>query len=378
MKVDGKLMPGFATPEGTARFRDRFAGQMPGHFREADGLWLSSIGLGTYLGEPDAATDALYREAVVRAVELGANVLDTAVNYRHQRSERAIGSALPELIRSGKLRRDEIFLATKGGFLSFDGEEPADPEAYFRRRFIDTGLVRPSDVAAGCHVMSAEYLADQVEVSRHNLGVETIDLYYLHNPETQLQREGSREQFYGQLKEAFLALEAAAAEGKIRAYGTATWNAYRVSPTAPDAVSLAEVIKAAEEAGGSTHHFRALQLPFNLAMLEALDPATQSLEGKPAPVLVAARARRLMVFASASLLQGRLVQQLPGEIVAHIAGLRTDAQRSIQFVRSTPGVTTALVGMSRREHVEENLATARVAPMTFKDYRAMFDGEAKG
>jgi len=377
MNLDGQLIPGFATPEGTARFRDRFVGQMPGHFREADGLWLSSIGLGTYLGEPDADTDALYREAVVHAIEFGANVLDTAVNYRHQRSERVIGSALAELIRSGKLKRDEIFLATKGGFLSFDGEEPADPEAYFRDRFIDTGLVQPADVAAGCHVMSASYLADQVEVSRHNLGVETIDLYYVHNPETQLQR-GSREQFYGRLKEAFAALEAAAASGKIRAYGTATWNAYRVNPSAPDAVSLAEVVKAAEAAGGRTHHFRALQFPFNLAMLEALDPATQSLDGKPAPVLVAARARHLMVFASASLLQGRLAQQLPGEITAHIAGLRTDAQRSLQFVRSTPGVTTALVGMSRREHVEENLATARVAPMAFKDYRAMFNGETKG
>jgi len=377
MNLDGQLIPGFATPEGTARFRDRFVGQMPGHFREADGLWLSSIGLGTYLGEPDADTDALYREAVVHAIEFGANVLDTAVNYRHQRSERVIGSALAELIRSGKLKRDEIFLATKGGFLSFDGEEPADPEAYFRDRFIDTGLVQPADVAAGCHVMSASYLADQVEVSRHNLGVETIDLYYVHNPETQLQR-GSREQFYGRLKEAFAALEAAAASGKIRAYGTATWNAYRANPSAPDAVSLAEVVKAAEAAGGRTHHFRALQFPFNLAMLEALDPATQSLDGKPAPVLVAARARHLMVFASASLLQGRLAQQLPGEITAHIAGLRTDAQRSLQFVRSTPGVTTALVGMSRREHVEENLATARVAPMAFKDYRAMFNGETKG
>jgi len=377
MNLDGQLIPGFATPEGTARFRDRFVGQMPGHFREADGLWLSSIGLGTYLGEPDADTDALYREAVVHAIEFGANVLDTAVNYRHQRSERVIGSALAELIRSGKLKRDEIFLATKGGFLSFDGEEPADPEAYFRDRFIDTGLVQPADVAAGCHVMSASYLADQVEVSRHNLGVETIDLYYVHSPETQLQR-GSREQFYGRLKEAFAALEAAAASGKIRAYGTATWNAYRANPSAPDAVSLAEVVKAAEAAGGRTHHFRALQFPFNLAMLEALDPATQSLDGKPAPVLVAARARHLMVFASASLLQGRLAQQLPGEITAHIAGLRTDAQRSLQFVRSTPGVTTALVGMSRREHVEENLATARVAPMAFKDYRAMFNGETKG
>ena len=79
-----------------------------------------------------------------------------------------------------------------------------------------------------------------------------------------------------------------------------------------------------------------------------------------------------MVFASASLLQGRLAEGLPEEIVKHLPGLDTHAQRSLQFVRSTPGVTSALVGMSRREHVEENLATARVPPLDFKAYRAMF------
>ena len=323
------------------------------------------------MGEPDPATDALYREALTRALELGCNVIDTAVNYRHQRSERTIGDALAALIREEKLQRDEVFVATKGGFLSFDGAEPADAEAYFRKRFISTGLVSPSDVAAGCHVMSPAYLMDQIEVSRHNLGLETLDLYYLHNPETQLQR-GTAHEFYGRLKAAFTALESAVAAGKIRAYGTATWNAHRVSPSAPEAVSLMQVVRLAEEAGGPAHHFRALQLPFNLAMLEALDPATQSMEGEPAPALVAARSRGLMVFASASLLQGRLAQGLPGEISRHLAGLQTDAQRALQFVRSTPGVTAALVGMSRREHVEENLGTARVAPMSFTDYRAMF------
>ena len=371
------LITGFATPDGTARFRSRFAGRLPGHFREVRGLSLASIGLGSYLGEADSATDALYRDAVTRAIELGSNVIDTAVNYRHQRSERTIGQALAGLIREGKLRRDEVFVATKGGFVSFDGEEPSDPEAYFRERFIATGLVRPADVAAGCHVMSPAYLADQIEVSRHNLGFETLDLYYLHNPETQLQR-GTTEEFYGRLKAAFTALESAVVAGKIRAYGTATWNAYRVSPSAPDAVSMQDVVKLAEEVGGPAHHFRALQLPFNLAMLEALDPATQSMEGRPAPALVAARSRGLMVFASASLLQGRLAQGLPGEIARHFAGLDTDAQRALQFVRSTPGITAALVGMSHREHVEENLATARVPPMSFTEYRAMFGAAGEG
>lgn len=371
--AEKELIPGRANLEGTARFRDHFGGQFPGHFRETHHLWLSSIGLGTYLGEPDASTDALYREAVNRALELGVNVFDTAINYRHQRSERNIGEALAERFATGRLRREEVFVATKGGFLSFDGEEPPNPNAYFRERFLETGLVRPEDVAAGCHVMSPEYLTDQIEVSRHNLGLATIDLYYLHNPETQLEH-WTREAFYARLKAAFEALEAAVKAGKIAAYGTATWNAYRVQPGARDALSLIEVVKVAEDVGGPAHHFRAVQLPFNLAMLEALDPGMQVLEDKPAPALVAARSRGLMVFASASLLQGRLSEGLPAEIAGHLGGLATDAQRAIQFVRSTPGITAALVGMSRRRHVEENLATARVAPLSFNDYRAMFGG----
>jgi aryl-alcohol dehydrogenase-like predicted oxidoreductase len=374
MSSEPALIPGYATPEGTSRFRGRFAGRLPGHFREIRALWLSSIGLGTYLGEPDSATDDLYREAIKRAIELGVNVIDSAINYRHQRSERVIGEAIRDLIAEGKVRRDEVFVATKGGFLSFDREEPQDPNRYFYERFMSTGLIQADDVAAGCHVMSPAYLANQIEASRHNLGLDTIDLYYVHNPETQLSR-GSREEFDDRVKKAFVALEAAVAEGKIRAYGTATWNAYRVASDSQDFISLHGMLKIAEEAGGPAHHFRAVQLPFNLAMLEALDPNTQLVDGQPAPALVAARSRGLMVFASASLLQGRLAEGLPPQIVRHLSGLDTDAQRAVQFVRSTPGVTAALVGMSRIEHVEENLAgAARVAPLNFNEYRAMFAG----
>ena len=371
MSGEPKLIRGWATAEGTGRFAARFAGSLPGHFAETHGLRLSSIGLGTYLGDPTAECDALYTEAIERAVELGVNVVDSAVNYRHQRSERSVGRSLARLIAEGKARRDEILLATKGGFLTFDGEEPADPGAYFEETLVKTGLVRPEEVVAGCHVMSPRYLENQIEASRSNLGVETIDLFYLHNPETQL-AEVTRQEFFRRLKAAFEALEKAVATERIRAYGTATWNAYRAGLEARDAVSLADVLRAAEEVAGKSHHFRAVQLPFNLAMPEALAAKTQRLGPECMPFLHAARAQGLMVFSSASLLQGRLAADLPDGIREKLRGLATDAQRSIQFVRSTPGITTALVGMSRREHVEENLATARVPRLTQEEYRGIF------
>jgi aryl-alcohol dehydrogenase-like predicted oxidoreductase len=218
--------------------------------------------------------------------------------------------------------------------------------------------------------MSPKYLENQIEVSRRNLGLETLDIYYLHNPETQISHV-SREEFDRRIKAAFAALEKAAGEGKIRVYGTATWNGYRVGPESPDALSLVDLLRAAREVGGEGHHFRAIQLPFNLAMPEALTALTQRLNGSAVPALHVARAHGMMVFASASLLQQRLAEGLPKEIRERL-GLETDAQRAIQFVRSTPGITTALVGMSRRDHIRENLGTARTPPLNLEQFRAMF------
>lgn len=366
------MLLGHATSAGTDRFRRRFETKFPGHFRELQGLWLSSIGIGTYLGEPTADYDALYREAVAEALESGINVIDTAVNYRHQRSERAIAQALVAVTSSGRVQRDEVVIATKGGFLTFDGSEPDDPSEYFQRTLIDPGLFRPEEVVAGCHVMSPKYLENQIDVSRRNLGVQTLDIYYLHNPETQVSHVAHGE-FDRRVRAAFSALEKAVGEGKIRIYGTATWNGYRVGQESPEALSLEDLLHLAEEVGGKDHHFRAIQLPYNLAMPEALSARTQRVNGKTVPVLQVARTHGMLVFASASLLQEKLTESLPAETRAWFPGLEKDAQRAIQFVRSTPGITSALVGMSRREHVCENLNTAHTPPLSLEQFRAIFN-----
>ncbi len=365
------LIPGFATLEGTERFRARFAAQLSGHYRQSQQLWTASVGLGTYLGDPTPEVDARYRAAVIRAAEMGTNVFDTAINYRNMRSERAVAQGFEALLSAGTVQRDEIILATKGGFLAFDDASSQDASDYFREKLIDSGLVRPEEVVAGCHVMSPRYLANQIDLSRANLGVETIDIYYLHNPEIQL-KQISREDFRDRLRAAFAALEQAVADGKIRMYGTATWTAYRTPADSSDALSLRMILDVAAEVGGRDHHCRAVQLPFSIAMPEALTANTQAMNGKPVPFLHLAREDGLMVFASATLLQSQLTRGLPEELRQKFPGLGADAQRAIQFVRSAPGITCALVGMSRREHLEEDLATAAVAPLPLKDYRKIF------
>jgi aryl-alcohol dehydrogenase-like predicted oxidoreductase len=367
----GPMIGGHATAEGTARYLERLAGRVPAeHFRELGDARVSSIGIGTYLGREDAATDALYQKAVARALERGVNVLDTAVNYRHQRSERTIGAAVAATVRGGG-HRDEIVVATKGGFIPFDASLPADPAAYVQATYVRPGIIQPGDVV-GSHCMTPRYLRDQLDRSRANLGLETVDVYYVHNPETQLDEVG-RPEFLKRVREAFAALEEAGHEGKLRWYGAATWNGFRADPTEPGYLSLAELVDVAREVGGADHRFRVLQLPYNLAMPEAFTRANQKVDGVFVSTLEAARRLGLYVMASASVYQGQLTRGLPAVVTEYLPGFTSDAQRAIQFVRSTPGIGTALVGMKALAHVEDNAGAAAVAPMPWEQFKRLFN-----
>jgi predicted aldo/keto reductase-like oxidoreductase len=158
-------------------------------------------------------------------------------------------------------------------------------------------------------------------------------------------------------------------------YGTATWNGYRQDPNAPDHLSLEEIVNIAKEVGGENHHFKVIQLPFNLAMPEALISKNQRIEGQMISVIEAAWRLGVTVIASSSLLQNQLSKNLPDFIGECLKGLETDSQRALQFVRSAPGITAALVGMSKINHVEENMKVAKIPPASVDDFVKLFAGE---
>jgi len=362
-----------ATTEGTSNYKNRFTGGVAeGHFRQSQGLWMSSIGLGSYLGGADERTDEAYRIAVKRAIELGCNVFDTAANYRCQRSERSIGDALAGL--SGTAR-DEIVVSTKGGYIPFDAAPPRSRQemvAYVEETFIKPGVCKWEDFVQSSHCMTPAYIAHQLDQSLRNLRLECVDVYYIHNPESQF-AEVSREEFYRRLRGAFEFLETAVLDGKISIYGTATWNGYRAPSDSPEALSLERVVETARDVAGDGHHFKVVQLPFNLAMAEAFIDVNQTLAGEKVTFLEAAARLGVTVMSSASILQARLSSGLPPIVGASLRGLRTDAQRAIQFTRSTPGIDVALVGMSDVAHVEENLELAKIPPATAEEYLGLFD-----
>lgn len=343
-----------ASQAGTAKFAERFpSAQNAQFFRQACGLTVSSLGIGSYLGAMDESTDLGYTGAVVAAVGRGINFIDTSLNYRNQRSERAIGSALKELFAQG-VSRESLVLCTKAGYLVPD----AVPKA----------ALRPGDVVAGMHSMAPAFLADQLGRSLANLGVDSIDVFYLHNPETQLSHVDADE-FYRRAGEAFGFLEETVRQGKIGWYGTATWSGYREA----GALALDRLCEAAVRAGGNGHHFRFTQLPYSLAMTEALTARTQSVNGAALSLLDAAAQFGVTAVGSASLMQSRLTRGLPEALAARLGPAVTDAQRAIQFARSAPGLTVALAGMSREEHVAENAGVAAFRPLDGREYAALFE-----
>jgi aryl-alcohol dehydrogenase-like predicted oxidoreductase len=355
------VIAGRASHDGTKRFASR-SKTGKGHFRQfSSNLYVSSIGLGTYLGAETAEVDAGYESAVQFALANGVNVFDSAINYRGQKSERAVGRSLAAAIREGRAARDEVFLSTKAGYLPHDADDPRAPRTYIQEEFIEKGIAPRSEIVAGGHCIAPDYLRDQLDRSLANLGVETIDLFYLHNVESQHAALDAAA-FRKRLAAAAEVMEAAAESGKIAYWGLATWDGLRAPIEHPEHLSIAKTLEIAREISGDKHHFCAVQLPFNLAMPEALAYPSQDIGQGRVPVLRAAQALGLCVFGSATLLQGRLAVELPEEVGKAFPEATSAARQAIQFSRSAAGMTTSLVGASRDEHFQDDFGLAAVSP----------------
>lgn len=347
------------TESGSSRFVARHGdAAAAGFYREARGLRLSTLGLGTYLGGVDEAASRDYREAIRAAARGGVNVFDTAINYRAQRSERDLGEALKDLILAGAVARDEVLICTKAGFLTPGAVSP--------------GVLREGDVVGGVHSIAPDFIEDQLGRSLENLGLETVDVFYLHNPETQL-RFVNRSEFERRVAAAFERCEEMRRRGWLEQYGVATWSGLRVKEGHEERLSLPRLAEIARSACGENHHFRFAQLPLNLAMPEAFTMPHACADGESLNVLECAGRAGVTVAASAPMLQGRLASGLPEQLRLKWRQSGSDALLALQFARSIPGVAVALAGMGRVEHVRENLELRRMRPMDAGECSRLFD-----
>jgi aryl-alcohol dehydrogenase-like predicted oxidoreductase len=360
------MISGFATPEGTKRFAQKL-GTISSNYRTVQGLTLSNVGIGTYLGNPDDQTDLLVTEAVKQSILSGVNVIDTAINYRAQKAERSVGKAIFELISEGKIERDHVFISTKNGYVTNDADIKEEFWNYIQREYATPGVIGPNDISSGYHCMTVKYLEDQLQRSLKNLGLECIDLMYLHNAvEGQIQ-DVPKEQFIKNLGDVFEFYEKKRKEGKIRHYGMATWECFRVPKENQQYLSLHDVVQLARQAGGEDHGFRFIQLPYNMYYDQAYMLKNQPANGADTSILGAAQAYGIGVFTSVPLMQGRLLA--PG-VLPNLGNLKPSLQ-CLQFIRSTPGVVAPLVGQKTSSHVEENLEIMKIDPMNKDEFEGL-------
>ena len=87
--------------------------------------------------------------------------MDTAINYRCQKAERSMGAAIRTLVLKHGLKRDEIFVATKNGYIPDDADN-GKSAAMLVQELQEDGLITKEDVAAEIHCMHPKYLEHQL------------------------------------------------------------------------------------------------------------------------------------------------------------------------------------------------------------------------
>jgi len=360
------MISGFATSDGTRKFAQN-SGVNQANFNEFQNLLLSNVGIGTYLGESDTRTDELVTNAVIQSILSGVNVVDTAINYRAQKAERSIGKALLELIEEQKISRDQIFLSSKSGYVTNDADVNLGFWEYVKEEYSKKGVIKEGDVTSGYHCMTQTYLSDQLDRSLKNLEIECLDLLYLHNAVEGQINDVSKDQFLENLKSVFELYEQKRDEGKIKFYGMATWECFRVPNDNPQYLSLEDTVSMARKIGGENHGFRFIQLPYNMHYDQALLAKHQSIENQKVSILESALKLKIGVFTSVPFMQGRLLT--PG-VMPDFNNLKPSI-RALQFIRSSPGVLAPLIGQKSPDHVSENLEIMKIPPMSDDEFLAL-------
>ncbi len=375
-----ELIPGHCTMMASKQYVSSFGKDCAeGHYSDFLNvhLRLSSIGIGTFPGAPTDEVDAQYADIIARALTSGINVVDTGTHYRYARSPTAVGAGIRQAIAAG-VKREQMFLVSKGGFLSFRDGPPTDLQAWFQSEIVDKGLGRVEDLTQA-HCISPEYIAFQLELSRQLMGVETLDAFLIDQPEVHIPAIG-KDQLNRKLEKVFMVLEQAVKDKKLRYYGISTFNGFRAETDAPVFQSITSMQGHAEKAARAVwkddqakHQFKVVQMPFNQVMQEGFTRFSQTTgQGNIGSTIQAAHQLGVYLMASHTLFKGHLAEQAMDAVIQAMPMLANHAQRAIQFNRSTPGVGTTLVGISTPAHLDDVLAVAKLPPLEKTAYLKMY------
>jgi len=365
----------YATKEGTFSYLKQFPKYSKDFYRFDDEVFVSSLGLGTFRKEPYREENYIvnYKDSVKLAVLNGINLIDTAINYRYQTSEREIGEALQELFSEGKATREQVVITSKAGFLPLDFPFPENPYEWIDNNVLNKGIATKEDIIVDQHCITPKYLRWSVEQSLKNLQLETLDILFLHNPEMQLGYIDYKT-LKKRIKKAFEEFEKLVQEGKIRHYGIACWNGFLYEDTHTEYISLKDMVEIAEEVGGKNNHFKYIQSPYNIAKSDAYSFSNQKgPDGKYYTLMQAVHGYGLKMMASSSLLQTNIFKAKFDEDIGKLLGTSelNDVASALQFARMG-NVVSALFGAVDPKHVEDNLLLSYVPNTTQENINILF------
>ena len=174
-------------------------------------------------------------------------------------------------------------------------------------------------------------------MSLQNLQLETMDLLYLHNSSEAQMAVIGEEKYFDKLARCIEFCEAQIGENKIRAYGLASWIAFRAKVEEQDIyLSLQKVHELVLRVAGKDNGFKYVQAPCSLMMPEVFSEKWQLLRTdklEKCELLKIARKLQINVVSSSPLMQGML-QQVP--LPVETFGLSDNGARHVQFTRSIP------------------------------------------
>jgi aryl-alcohol dehydrogenase-like predicted oxidoreductase len=364
-----RAVAGYATAEGTRKFMENAFknGMANSHFRSFNNLNFSSLGIGTYLGQLTAEDDIDLENAIYHSLKSGAvNVIDTAINYRSMKSEKNIGHAIKRLIEDKIISRDQVFISTKNGYITNDGDYPTiDVLEYMHKMYISQGIIDSKDISSGYNVLNPNYIRKCIDKSLTNMQLDTIDLVYIHNAYESWFQDISRSEFNEKIRKVFQVYEEYRSQNKIRYYGMATWTCFRLPRNEEGYLSLEDMVRIAEDVAGKDHGFRFIQLPYNLAYREAYSLRNQTVNTyNDLTILEACKKLNIGVFTSVPLLQAKLFDvKIPDYL-----GIDNQLLKIVQITRSTPNVIAPLLGQKKLNHVKENIELAKVAPLNNSEF----------
>ena len=278
------MIKGKASVEETKLFSEKFPG-IKYKTLGRTGLTVSACGFGSY--RVDYRVHEHF-ESLEYALSKGINLIDTSANYSDGGSEILIGNALADLTNKGSVKRNEIVIVSKGGYIQ--GQNYAHAK---KLKDGGKGYKQVTEYAENLwHSIHPDFLRDQITNSLDRMKLETIDIYLLHNPEyfldspaaKELELEELRHEYYNRIKNAFEFLETEVSAGRISYYGISS-NSFGKPADEQIFTSLEECHKISNspspsERGLGGSGFAVIQFPFNLVEKGAITNLNQQGETK--------------------------------------------------------------------------------------------------